>query len=119
VDELVGAQARRALERLHSVGWAVGPPIARDDWRRAVRAEARRIGLRVRTGESRGRSSATDGELHPWAMTVEGYAAMRAAIGGLDLSSLGSMVVTAATPTGTTRAEATPILALAGRTPNS
>lgn len=117
MDELVEAQARRALERLHSVGWAVGPPIARDDWSRAVRAEARRNGLRVRTGENRGRSSATDGQVHPWAMTVEGHAAMRAALGGLDVSTLGSMVVTAGTRAGTLRPEATPILALAGRTP--
>jgi hypothetical protein len=95
VGELVKAQARKALEQLGSLGWAVGPSVAHEDWRRAVRAEARRAGLRVRTGETRGGSPAADGQLHPWAVTVEGYEAMREWMRGLELSTLGFMVVNA------------------------
>lgn len=95
MDKLVEAQARKAIEQLQALGWAVGPPVAREEWRRAVRAEARRAGLKIRTGETRGGSSTADGQLHPWAVTVEGYQAMRESLQGLELSTLGTMVVTA------------------------
>jgi hypothetical protein len=95
VGELVEAQARKALEQLHSVGWAVGPPARCEEWRRAVRTEARRAGLKIRTGESPGGTQDTDGQVHPWAVTVKGYEAMRAAMRGLELSTLGFMVVNA------------------------
>jgi hypothetical protein len=55
VAELVAAQARKALEQLRSFGWAVGPSVARDDWRRAVRAEARRRTAPDQAGGTRGR----------------------------------------------------------------
>lgn len=95
MGELVEAQARKAIEQMHALGWAVGPAVARDEWRRAVRAEARRAGLKIRTGETRGGGSNADGQLHPWAVTVEGYQAMRESLQGLELSTLGSMVVNA------------------------
>ena len=94
--QLIEAQARQALEQLQHLGWAVGPPAARDEWRKAVRAEARRIGLRIRTGEAEGNSAlATDGQLHPWAVTVAGYEGLRAQFGGMNLNTVGTMVVTA------------------------
>ena len=69
--------------------------MAGEDWRRAVRAEARRAGLRIRTGESLGGTDACDGQVHPWAVTVESYEAMREQLRGLELSTLGLMVVSA------------------------
>ena len=95
MGELVEAQARKAIEQMRALGWAVGPSVARDEWRRAVRAEARRAGLKIRTGESVGGTTDTDGQPHPWAVTVEGYEAMREQLRGLELSTLGAMVVNA------------------------
>ena len=93
--ELVEAQARQALEQLQSLGWAVGPPLGRDEWRCAIRAQARRAQLRVRTGEARGATIGSDGQIRPWAATLEGYEAMRTRIGGLDLASFGTIAVSA------------------------
>jgi hypothetical protein len=93
--ELVDAQARQAIEQLQRIGWAVGPPGASGEWRRAVRAQARRAGLRIRTGEACGNSEATDGQLRPWAVTIGRYEGMRAQYGGLTLDTLGTIVVSA------------------------
>jgi len=95
VDDLTEAHARRALEQLRSLGWAVGPPMGRDEWRRAVRAQARRAQLRIRTGEACGGTDASDGQPRPWAATAEGYQAMRTRLRGLAPDSLGAIVVSA------------------------
>ncbi len=93
--ELIEAQARQAIEQLRAQGWAVGPPAACEEWRRAVRAEARRAGLKIRTGKARGNSDDADGQVHPWAATVEGHNAARERFGGMDLATLGTVLVTA------------------------
>jgi hypothetical protein len=93
--DLIEAQCHQALEQLRAEGWAVGPPAARDEWRRAVRAEARRAGVKIRTGEAAGNSAATGGQLHPWAATIERYEAVRAFFGGMDLETLETMLVSA------------------------
>jgi hypothetical protein len=63
VGNIQDASARRAIDQLRTQGWAIGPRNAPDEWRRAVRAEARRAGVRMRTGVTRHR-----GELVPWAV---------------------------------------------------
>ena len=93
--DLIEAQAREAIGQLREVGWSVGPPAACEEWRRAVRAEARRAGLKVRTGAARGNSADVDGQLHPWAATLEGHQAARERFGGMDLATLGTVLVTA------------------------
>ena len=40
MSDLIEAQARKAIEQLHALGWAVGRAVAREEWRRAARAEA-------------------------------------------------------------------------------
>ena len=89
--ELAEAQARRAVTQLRAEGWAVGAPATGDGWRKAVRREARRNGLRVRTG-----IADVGGVERPWAATAEMYQAMHAALGGFTLDAFGAAVVRAA-----------------------
>ena len=95
MDKLVEVQARKANEQIRSLGWAVGPSVACEEWRSAVHAEVRGSGLQIRTGESVGGTDASDGQTHPWAITVQGYQVMHTKMGGVDLATLGSMVVSA------------------------
>jgi hypothetical protein len=89
--ELAEAQARRAMAQLWAEGWAVGAPATRDGWRKAVRRQARRNGLRVRTGVAD-----VGGVERPWAVTAETYQAMHAALGGFTLDAFGAAAVRAA-----------------------
>jgi hypothetical protein len=63
---IVGAQAAKAVSVLKESGWIVGPPTDPEGWRSALRAEARRADVRIRTGAAR----RVDGEF-PWAVTTE------------------------------------------------
>jgi hypothetical protein len=67
-------------------------------WRSAVRTAARRAGLRIRTGEAQGLTPAVGGEVHPWAMTLEHYDAMRSLLGGFD--AMGAVLVDTAAQQG-------------------
>ena len=91
MGELEVAQARQALVQVAAEGWAVGPPATPDGWRSAVRAEARRAGLRVRTGIA----PTLDGE-RPWVATLECIEAWRVVLGGMTLDTFGAAVVAAA-----------------------
>ena len=81
------------MDQLRTLGWAVGPAVGRDDWRRAVRAEARRVGIEVRTGEAPSPHIGADDRVYPWAVTVAHHEAMRELFGGLSLDILGAAVV--------------------------
>jgi len=91
--DIAEAQAARALVQLRAEGWVVSPKLARDEWRKAIRAYARRAGLQVRTGESPCTNGFEDREPRPWAATVEHYETMRALMGGLSLETLGIVLV--------------------------
>ena len=91
--KLVDVRANAAFTDLVDKGWAVGPAAEPDAWRRAVKARARRAGLRVRTGEARPWSG---GDSRPWAITVAGHKSMSVAMGGYALATLGRSVVEAA-----------------------
>ena len=82
------AQTRRAIASLNAVGYAVGPPLDPDDWRRQVRVEARRIGIHIRTGVSE-----VTGTAVPWAITKQRFESMRASMGGVDVQVLGDVMV--------------------------
>src|ERR1035441_5263121 len=82
---LSAGRAAKVVEALREVGWAVGPPDEPDAWRSSVRAAARRAGIRVRTGQTR----IDPDELRPWAVAVDQYDALRAALGGLGADGLG------------------------------
>lgn len=92
--DIARAQAARALVDLRSKGWAVGPPTEPDAWRRAVRGAARRAGLRIRTAEALP-SYSPDDLSYPWAITVEGFEAMHALMGGTTLELVGAALVRA------------------------
>ncbi len=95
-DDLMVGRAQRALDDLHSLGWAVGPTIGSDVWRREVVALSRQEGLRVRTGEASPPGDEHDSSPRPWVATVEGYESLRRGLGGLSLSDLGAILVSAA-----------------------
>jgi hypothetical protein len=91
LGDIESASARRALVQLQGTdGWAVGPTTAPEEWRRAVRAEARRAGLRIRTGVVR-----HNGELAPWAFALWAYEVMARDLGGVDVDTLALYAVIA------------------------
>ena len=92
MDNMQSAAARRAMVRLRIEGWAVGPSAAPDEWRREVRAEARRAGVRIRTGVA-----SLDGKLVPWAFALWAVEDKRRELGGVELDTLGLAAVRAAT----------------------
>lgn len=102
--ELLELRVRRALDQLRERGWAVGPPAARDEWRRVLRLQARRAGLRIRTGEAHALGPDVGGAVHPWAVTVVGYEVLRAHMGRLGLEAFGSVLVSASAGGGDARA---------------
>lgn len=92
VADLTRAQGARAFEVLCQRGWAVGPPgVDRGAWRKAVKAAARRAAVPVRTGEAEPRRA--DAEPRPWAIAVERAGELSAASGGIELRSLGYVMV--------------------------
>lgn len=94
--ELAEARAAKAIDQLKSDGWAVGPPVGRDEWRNAVRSAARAAGLHVRTGEaSVVTGGASDGRPRPWVVTRQYYEALRILAGGVSWESVGVYAVSA------------------------